>query len=59
MTPSPFKIDNSNGWTTQRVWEPFSRRWILQSTINPAHTCEESPEMQAYHNGIANWLKTL
>ena len=56
---SPFKPESSQGWTSQRVWEPFSRRWILQSIRNPEHTCAESPEMQAYHNGIANWLKTL
>jgi hypothetical protein len=56
---SPFKPESSQGWTSQTVWEPFSRRWILQSIRNPEHTCAESPEMQAYHNGIANWLKTL
>ena len=56
---SPFKPVSFNGWTTQRVWEPYSRRWILQSTINPAHTCDESPAMQKYHDGVANWLKSL
>ena len=56
---SPFKPVNSQGWTTQRVWEPFSRRWIMQSTINPEHTCSESPEMQKYHEGISKWLKEL
>ena len=56
---SPFKPESSQGWTKQIVWEPFSRRWILQSIRNPEHTCDESPAMQAYHNGISNWLKTL
>lgn len=56
---SPFKPETSQGWTKQTVWEPYSRRWVVQITINPEHTCEESPAMQQYHNGIANWLKTL
>jgi hypothetical protein len=56
---SPFKPDNSQGWTSQRVWEPYSRRWILQVTPNPQHTCSESPEMQKYHDNISNWLKSL
>ena len=60
MTPSPLKPKRLNsGYTMQMVWEPFSKRWIQQALRHPEHTCDESPEMQKYHNGIANWLKTL
>ena len=56
---SPFKPDNSQGCTKQKVWEPFSNRWIIQVTFNPYHTCDESPAMQKYHDNISNWLKSL
>ena len=56
---SPFKPDNSQGCTKQKVWEPFSNRWIVQVTFNPYHTCDESPAMQKYHEGISKWLKQL
>ena len=56
---SPFKPDNSQGWTKQRVCEPYSRRWIIQVTPNTQHTCSESPAMQKYHDNISNWLKSL
>jgi hypothetical protein len=56
---SPFIVEQLEGWTKQRVWEPYSRRWIVQVLRKPEHTCSESPAMQKYHEGISKWLKEL
>lgn len=34
-------------------------RSVRSMISKPVHTCEESPAMQDYYNGIDTWLKSI